>query len=961
MQDLIAHLDQYITIFYHSFSTLILAYLPLGFIGIWRWSVWTIKEVIAFFYKPDKTNFVGSVSIITPVYNEDPIVFRNALKSWKENNPFEIIAIIDYVDEQSIQIFKEFSKTFVSSHLIVTKKPGKRAALADGILAAKGDFVALVDSDTLWSPDLMKHALSPFHDQLVGGVGTRQNVLLPKSLSQKIFDIQLDSRYFDELPFLAASGDALTCLSGRTAFYRRSVVTPLVPGLINETFWGRPVISGDDKCLTYLVEKNGWKLRYQHTAVVYTPGVDSLSAFYKQRLRWSRNSWRADLKALWEGWVWRHPALAFHLIDRCIQPFTLLIGPTYLIVSLLMRQWLVALTLVAWWHLSRFVKIFPHLRRRPQDVSVLPMYILTNFISGGIIRLYSLFTLNTQGWITRWDSNRLARYGFIQKAPAYAFTSSFLLMMGFAVFALHNPINHSVSAPRTEESYIFSQNLEAKTPSDVLGSRDDTTEYNSLLIRHEIVSGDTIYALAKSYQVSPASIIAVNKHLLARSDTLRIGMVLSIPTKTFPIPAEYTITAGDDIPKRQVTYDATTNTIILKGRGHVFNLSDILREIGAEHIKQTQPGEWILSSNIDVRGGAVLRLQAPEVKWLKMASNSTGYVSIQTQAGVILVKGSKITSWDESIHAVDENHTDGRSYILAKYPSRMDFYDAEIAYLGFDKEVSSNATTYGVSWKNLRRDSDQYVVTGEVINSSFHHNWIGAYISGGTDMRFERNSFTDNISHGTVIQDNSSRIIYQNNKVVSNKQDGLLVQNNSIYNTITLNSLVNNGRGGVMLRTDSNDNKITTNIIYGNELGVSIIDSDKNSLSTNQIYQNRTGISLRGNSGSNVITENELYQQDSSALYSTDESTDNLFQQNKLYTNPVAIDITSSTNTIVLNEIQNNGIGVRFSQNAQNNLVSDNTLSQNTEYGIFSETTAGSRNVIGENNYRSNHSDFAQK
>ncbi|MBI3984740.1 MAG: glycosyltransferase [Candidatus Levybacteria bacterium] len=195
---------------------------PLGVIGIWRWSVWMMKEIIGLHYKPRTKPYEAEVSIVTPVYNEDPKVFTKALESWRNNKPSEIIAVIDYTDKTCIQIFEKFKKSFKRGVLIVTKVPGKRQALADGIARAKSEIVALVDSDTIWSPDTLQNGLPPFNDRRMAGVATYQSVLNPKTFAQKIFDVQLDLRYKHEYPFLAACGDALVCLSGRTAFYKRN-------------------------------------------------------------------------------------------------------------------------------------------------------------------------------------------------------------------------------------------------------------------------------------------------------------------------------------------------------------------------------------------------------------------------------------------------------------------------------------------------------------------------------------------------------------------------------------------------------------------------------------------------------------------------------------------------------------------------------------------------------------------
>lgn len=389
-----------------SLSQSLIVFVPVGLIGGWRWSIWLMRKLVGSHYQPvEPAASPLTLTIVTPVYNEEPQLFRTALDSWAANSPDQLIAVIDYTDTDCIAVFHEFvaenRDSGIDAQLIVTQKPGKRAALADGILASTRDVVALVDSDTIWADDIRTLILPPFTDETVGGVGTRQNVLQPGSLSQRLFDVYLDLRYLDEIRFLAAAGDALTCLSGRTAVYRRTAVAPLVDELVSETFLGKPVISGDDKCLTHLVQRDGWSVRYQSNARVYTPGADRMRVFLRQRLRWSRNSWRADLRALSGRWLWKRRALAFQLLDRLVQPVTTLIAPTYFVLSLFYQQWTTTFILLTWWFISRTIKIWPHLQRKRANITVLPAYIFTSYWFA-VMRIYAFFTMNEQGWITRW-------------------------------------------------------------------------------------------------------------------------------------------------------------------------------------------------------------------------------------------------------------------------------------------------------------------------------------------------------------------------------------------------------------------------------------------------------------------------------------------------------------------------------------------------------------------------------
>lgn len=417
--------------------------LPIGIIGAWRWGVWLLRRLIGLWYRPLEPNgYATTTAIVTPVYNEEPDLFRSALRSWAANGPNEIIAVIDHTDTRCMEQFREFEAECAGTSLIlkmlITHTPGKRPALADGILAATSEIVFLVDSDTIWDLDLMPKALAPFIDPEVGGVTMRQRVWHPHSTAQRIFDVYLDIRYIDEIRFLTAFGDAVTCLSGRTAVYRRFVVLTALEDLMEETFWGRPVISGDDKALTLAVQSRGWKVRYQENACVYTPGATVMKVFLKQRLRWARNSWRADLKAVGSRWTWGKPFLFFHLLDRLLQPLTTLMAPLFLGFALFQGNWGAALFLILWWFVSRSIKIMPHIQRHWLNIRILPWYVFFNYWSA-VMKIYAFFTMNQQGWITRWS--RTGKGGAwaqsLQSMPSYAATTVTIGVMALLVHSLH--------------------------------------------------------------------------------------------------------------------------------------------------------------------------------------------------------------------------------------------------------------------------------------------------------------------------------------------------------------------------------------------------------------------------------------------------------------------------------------------------------------------------------------------
>ena len=374
--------------------------IPIGVLGVFRWGIWLAKRIPALFYRPIRNDYNTTATIITPVYNEDPVLFRRAIESWIANQPERIIAVIDVTDTKSFAVAAEYPQVEV----MPIDLPGKRPALALGVDASDTELVVLVDSDVIWDSGVLQKVKMPFADPRIGGVGTRQNMYpsdgVKATLWERIADIYLDIRYSDEVPATTQWGRAVSCLSGRTAAYRTKLLQDLREPFLNEKFMGNQCMSGDDKRYTSLILQNGYRTWNQLDAQVWSTFNPKFSGFIKQRIRWSRNSFRSDLRALWQGWVWRFPYLALLLIDKTVAPFFLLIGPIVLLLSLVIGNWQLALALVIWWHVSRAIKIWPHLRRCPKDIVILPIFIGVTFYMS-LIKAYALFTINEHKWLTR--------------------------------------------------------------------------------------------------------------------------------------------------------------------------------------------------------------------------------------------------------------------------------------------------------------------------------------------------------------------------------------------------------------------------------------------------------------------------------------------------------------------------------------------------------------------------------
>ncbi|WP_371781207.1 glycosyltransferase family 2 protein [Streptosporangium subroseum] len=375
-------------------------FIPLGLAGLLVWGLWLYRVVLSRLAKPVVNGYRTTVSVVVPSYREDAEILVRCLASWLSQDPLEVIIVVDIADTECQARLQEVTDPRL--RVLVFEHSGKRSALGVGIREAQGEIVVFADSDTWWQPGLLEAVQMPFEDPTVGGVGTQQNVYQrTTSVWRRIADWLVNLRYYDYVPAMGSRG-GVACLSGRTAAYRLSAILPVVTHLENEFFLGRRCIAGDDGRLTWLVLASGYKTVHQASARAISMFPDSFSAFVKQRVRWSRNSYRCYLTALWKGWLWKTPLVTkVTVLQILLTPVTMGVTLAYLFFS---RLELTAVSIglaVGWLVLGRGIRGWSHLRRHPSEILLLPLLCLVVIMIALPIKLYAFLTMNKQGWLTR--------------------------------------------------------------------------------------------------------------------------------------------------------------------------------------------------------------------------------------------------------------------------------------------------------------------------------------------------------------------------------------------------------------------------------------------------------------------------------------------------------------------------------------------------------------------------------
>lgn len=375
---------------------------------VYVWTVWTIKVLGARRYTPAENDFTATTSVIMPIFDEHPAVLRAALGSILANRPDEVLVVVDGGDPTMAAIAREFT-----TRVRQIPKTGKRTALQTAILQTTGEIVLIVDSDTIFGADVVMNLVKPFADPTVGGATTNQRIFDPdRTFCRHCSDWMEYLRFAISTPAQSSFG-TVGCLPGRAIAIRRAILIDSVDDLLDETFLGIRCQTGDDRALTNFILERGYRTVYQSTAQVYTDAPDSWRNFVRQQLRWARSSQRETLTSL--RWLVRKPFLAFCFLSDILTPFLMMA-----LVLMLAYHWVTGqietliiagtafdapIVLAAAAYLGAVISIgirqLPRFRRYPQDVLLLPVFILALTFILIPVRVAGFMTMGEQTWITR--------------------------------------------------------------------------------------------------------------------------------------------------------------------------------------------------------------------------------------------------------------------------------------------------------------------------------------------------------------------------------------------------------------------------------------------------------------------------------------------------------------------------------------------------------------------------------
>lgn len=244
-----------------------------------------------------------SVDVIVPCYNEDPLTLSACLASLAHQEYYGKLRVY-VVDDGSgnrdavAPVHHTYADDARFEFILLPENVGKRKAQIAAIRRSSGDLVLNVDSDTTLASDVIRKLALKMQDSAIGAA---MGQLTASNRSDTWLTRLIDMEYWlacNEERAAQARFGAVMCCCGPCAMYRRSSLLSLLDQYETQMFRGKPSDFGEDRHLTILMLKAGFRTEYVPDAIAATVVPDTLGPYLRQQLRWARSTFRDTLLLL---------------------------------------------------------------------------------------------------------------------------------------------------------------------------------------------------------------------------------------------------------------------------------------------------------------------------------------------------------------------------------------------------------------------------------------------------------------------------------------------------------------------------------------------------------------------------------------------------------------------------------------------------------------------------------------
>lgn len=281
---------------------------------------------------PDES--LPPVTIQLPIYNEKNVAARVIEASTALDYPsgkLSVQVLDDSNDETTGIIDSEVERLKRNgADIEVLRRPDrsgfKAGALAYGTSRAKGEFLAVFDSDFVPHPDFLRRTIPAFmRDDRIAFVQTRWGHLnRNESVLTRCQALGIDGHFLVEQPARHNSGLFMN-FNGTAGIWRKKAIDD-VGGWSDDTLT-------EDLDLSYRVQLAGWKPYYTSDVVVRAELPLTMAALKNQQFRWAKGSIQTARMILPK--VWRGPYSNLKKIEALLHLTNYSVHPLMLTLALL--------------------------------------------------------------------------------------------------------------------------------------------------------------------------------------------------------------------------------------------------------------------------------------------------------------------------------------------------------------------------------------------------------------------------------------------------------------------------------------------------------------------------------------------------------------------------------------------------------------------------------------------------
>ena len=220
-----------------------------------------------------------TVSIIVPAYNEEKNIeetINSLIELDYPKDKLEIIIVDDGSTDNTFEIAKKFEEKYDFIKVYKKENGGKASAINYGIKKSKGEYIVILDADSIVPKHALKTMLEYFTEDDVMIVVPAIQVKRKKTFVEKIQYIEYS--YNNTLREIFEKMNSIYVAPGPFSIFRRKLFD--IIGLFDENNLT------EDMEIAMRTQNHGFKIRFCPEVIIKTEAPDTFKKLIRQRIRW---------------------------------------------------------------------------------------------------------------------------------------------------------------------------------------------------------------------------------------------------------------------------------------------------------------------------------------------------------------------------------------------------------------------------------------------------------------------------------------------------------------------------------------------------------------------------------------------------------------------------------------------------------------------------------------------------